>query len=331
VVRRLAGERDGRPVFTDVLGTLLGYDGAEAIVAADRGEVRIPVTQIIAAKRIPPRATPRRAGGTGSAGAEIAALEWTATAAWPAPHTARLGDWLLRAAGGWTGRANSVLPLGDPGRPLDEALALIAEWYAGFGLPARLNVPLPLRIDLDRALDERGWGKSPRTLVQVAPLAALTGDTDPGVRLAGAPDNNWLAMMAGVKGALPTVAAGILTGPEQVRFASISSTTDTGTAGSGTSTGLLAIARGVVGDGWLHLALIQVARDARRQGLARRIIAGLAGWAAELGAQRAYLQVEEVNTAATTLYGRLGFTTHHSYFTRTAPTSPGTPRPSGDS
>jgi hypothetical protein len=49
------------------------------------------------------------------------------------------------------------------------------------------------------------------------------------------------------------------------------------------------------------------------------VIGALAGWAGTLGAHLAYLQVEEVNTPATTLYGALGFTTHHSYFTRTAP------------
>ena len=101
----------------------------------------------------------------------------------------------------------------------------------------------------------------------------------------------------------------ILAGPEHVRFASL-------TAPDG---GLLAIGRGVVGDGLLHLGLIQVAEHARRQGLARRVIAGLAGWAAGLGARGAYLQVEERNTAATALYAGLGFTTHHSYFTWVAP------------
>jgi RimJ/RimL family protein N-acetyltransferase len=60
-----------------------------------------------------------------------------------------------------------------------------------------------------------------------------------------------------------------------------------------------------------------VAPTARRQGLARGVVAALAGWAGQLGAHRAYLQVEERNTAATALYAGLGFTTHHSYFTWT--------------
>jgi GNAT superfamily N-acetyltransferase len=348
VIRRFVGLRDGRPTYSDVLGTLTGF-GEVATVQTSRGPVTVPVGEITAGKPVPPRARP--------SGADIAALERAASAAWPAPHTARLGGWQLRAAGGWTGRANSVLPLGDPGAPLDTALAEITRWYAGFGLPARVNVPLPLRIDLDRALAERGWQRSRRSLVQSRALAGLAGDAGLAggadlaggaelaggadraggadlaggtgltggvslagggglaggaagpVRLAEAPDEPWLALMAGAKGALPEVARSILTGPAQVRFASVPD--EDGAP--------LAIARGAVTDGRLQLALIQVVPAARRQGLARQLIAALAGWAAALGAGQAYLQVEEVNTAATTLYASLGFTTHHSYFTWTAP------------
>jgi ribosomal protein S18 acetylase RimI-like enzyme len=49
------------------------------------------------------------------------------------------------------------------------------------------------------------------------------------------------------------------------------------------------------------------------------VVRGLAQWAAQRGATQAYLQVEERNTAAVTLYGRLGFSTHHTYLTRQAP------------
>ena len=45
----------------------------------------------------------------------------------------------------------------------------------------------------------------------------------------------------------------------------------------------------------------------------------LAQWATQHGSTRAYLQVEERNTAAVTLYGKVGFATHHTYLTREAP------------
>ena len=59
----------------------------------------------------------------------IIELERTAAAHWRGTAEQRLGDWLLRVAEGFTGRANSALPFGDPGLPLDEALAPVTGWY----------------------------------------------------------------------------------------------------------------------------------------------------------------------------------------------------------
>ena len=52
----------------------------------------------------------------------IAELEAVAAQGWRAPEEAPLGGWLLRAAEGFTGRANSALAVGDPGLPLADAL-----------------------------------------------------------------------------------------------------------------------------------------------------------------------------------------------------------------
>ena len=42
-------------------------------------------------------------------------LERVAARGWPGLEQDTLGEWLLRAGGGFTGRANSVLVVGDPG------------------------------------------------------------------------------------------------------------------------------------------------------------------------------------------------------------------------
>lgn len=66
---------------------------------------------------------------------KIIQLEQVAAGLWRAPVSGRLGSWLLRAADGFTGRANSALPLGDPGVPLPAAVAAVSDWYRTRGLP----------------------------------------------------------------------------------------------------------------------------------------------------------------------------------------------------
>src|SRR5580693_4508172 len=83
-------------------------------------------------------------------------LERVAAAHWRGTEEERLGGWLLRAAGGFTGRANSALPLGDPGLPLDDALAAVTRWYRDRGLTPMIAVPAPLDADADADADGDG-------------------------------------------------------------------------------------------------------------------------------------------------------------------------------
>ena len=88
-------------------------------------------------------------------------LEHAAAGGWRAPEEARLGRWLLRAAGGFTGRANSALAIGDPGLPTAAAIDQVRRWYRARGLPPMVAVPFPLgqpeRTGIDHFLSERGW------------------------------------------------------------------------------------------------------------------------------------------------------------------------------
>jgi GNAT superfamily N-acetyltransferase len=303
VVRRIVGITQDRPLFTDALGELVELSETHLTIATAHGTLRVPLREVHRAKRVPPAGRPRAA--------DVAALEMAANEAWPAPVQDRLGGWVLRAAQNWTGRGNSALAVGDPDRPLEAAIDAVQEWYAARGQPAKINAPMPLAAPVNAALDARGWSAKPLTLVQTAPLSALMQappvDGVPPVELLGAPDEAWLGMVAEHKGPLPAAALHVLTRVPTVVFAQVR---DRG--------GLLAVARGTVtGPGrWLGVTLMQVAPAVRRRGLARHVMRELAGWAAGAGAVRAFLQVEERNTQATSLYAGLGFHTHHTYLTR---------------
>lgn len=311
VVRRIVGIREGRPLFSDALGELVELSETHLTLATAKGQLRVPVAQVHRAKRVPPTRRPTAAA--------VVALERAADEAWPAPTRGRLGDWLLRSAEGWTGRANSALPIGDPDRPLAAAVDAVERWYAELGQPALINTPLPLAAPVGAELDARGWSTRPPTLVQIAPLPLLTSTPGSGpaggqgnavVELATAPSDEWLAIAAGRKGGLPDAARHVLTAVDQVRFAHVYA-----------DNALVAVGRGTVtGQGrWLGLSLVEVLPTARRQGLARRVIHELASWGAAGGATHAFLQVEQRNAAAVALYQRLGLVTHHTYLTRVAP------------
>ena len=308
VVRRIVGVSHDRPLFTDALGELVDLTETELTLATAQGMLRVPLREVHRAKRVPAARRPPAA--------DVVALELAANDAWPAPVQARLGGWILRAAGNWTGRANSALAVGDPDRTLDAAIDAVVDWYGEHGQPALINAPMPLAAPVNSALDARGWTARPLTLVQTAPLAALLGGADeprdlPPVELADAPTDDWFAMVAEHKGELPAVAKQVLTAVPETVFGQVHDA-----AG-----GLVAVARGTVTGPlrWHGISLLQTTPEQRRRGLAGHVLRAMAQWAAQRGATRAYLQVEERNAAAIALYRRLGFSTHHTYLTRAAP------------
>jgi GNAT superfamily N-acetyltransferase len=244
-------------------------------------------------------------------------LQEIAAAGWPATDTAWLGRWWLRAAEGFTGRANSVVPLGDPGVPLDEAAARTQRWYAERGLPAYAMVVLG--SPADEGLRALGWRRNApayshlEVMVQThsveGALATLQDTAHPPpavtVELWDEPYDAWLALYR--SGALPAVARRVL-GHPRARFAALLHEGD-----------VVAIARSVRVEEWVGISAVEVLPAYRRQGLARAVMRAVLVDAAEHGARGAYLQVADDNPAAMALYGAMGFTTHHRYGYLAAP------------
>jgi ribosomal protein S18 acetylase RimI-like enzyme len=247
---------------------------------------------------------------------EIEELEAAAALSWRALEEERLGEWRLRAAEGFTGRANSALAIGDPGLSLAEAAHAVRRWYQARALPAMIAIPYPLgrpdRGRLDRLLGEHGWE------VRARPIAVMAGDAAAIAREARAapwpvdldsePSDAWLAMYHYLGQETPPLARKLLTSAPWQEFAAVRAGRD-----------VVAIGR-VAGAGeWAGLTAIEVDPGYRRRGLARAVTAALAGVAVGRGATGLYLQVESHNTAARALYRRAGFADHHAYHFRTAP------------
>jgi N-acetylglutamate synthase len=81
-------------------------------------------------------------------------LQAVAALGWRAVDSDRLGDWRLRASAGFTDRANSVLAMGDPGCPPDQAVNRAVQWYLARQLRPLIMVPLPFAAGLGGAAFE---------------------------------------------------------------------------------------------------------------------------------------------------------------------------------
>jgi N-acetylglutamate synthase len=128
------------------------------------------------------------------------------------------------------------------------------------------------------------------------------------VRVSGEPDADWLGMYHYRGQRLPPMARRLLMSAPWQAFASVREDGET-----------IAIGRVAADAGWAGITAIETDPRHRRRGLARAVTAALATLAVEQGATGLYLQVEDGNAAARTLYERMGFTGHHRYHYRIAP------------
>jgi ribosomal protein S18 acetylase RimI-like enzyme len=254
----------------------------------------------------------------------ISELERAAAGHWRGTEEEPLGGWLLRAAEGFTGRANSALALGDPGLPLDEALAVVTDWYRARGLPPMVAVPAPLDApaELDDLFTSRRWFSRPGpAYVMVADLAKVPAarELPDGLetRVDDEPDAEWLRIHR-YRGQsdLPPVRLKVLMSADRQAFVSIRSTGAAGSSGTGVA---VAVGRLSLGDGWAGITAVEVDSAQRRRGLGTAITLAICAAARARGVAKIFLQVEAGNDAAKSLYERCDFTYSHRYDYRLPP------------
>ncbi|MFB6634138.1 GNAT family N-acetyltransferase [Streptomyces sp. NPDC056362] len=289
--------------FTDAVGVLTSWDAGVLLITRKSGEgVRIAESSLAAGKVVP--AAPARRRGPSATFPELA----RATArAWRPVESEALGEWTLRAADGFTRRANSVLPLGDPGLPVADALTHVRAWYAARGLPAYVQTSTGAEGTqelLCAELDRHGWRREVSAEVRIGALAPI-GDLDAdvsAVRLSRTLDEAWLRRYQRFEEPGPAVLSVLASGPS-VWFASV----------AGTGEVPAAIGRCVVDGRWAGFMAVEVDPGQRRRGLATAVMTALARRALDEGASAAWLQVEADNDGARALYDGMGFAPHHHY------------------
>jgi ribosomal protein S18 acetylase RimI-like enzyme len=316
--------------LTDAVGDLAA-DRANVTVHTRHGPVRVARADVVAVRAIPPP-VPRRASW-----AAVARLENVCADAWPARVDRPLGAWRLRAAGGFTGRANAALAVGDPGVPVPVALQTVRAFAAEHGVPPRVHVPVG--SPWDRAVAAAGWvldaghESGAEVAVLVADVERMAGsragepvtagrdrrsvdgrgqpgrscrpDDDhahPPVVVTARPDDAWWALALG---RAPTADERWVLDPG-------SHAADAPPMAFGIIPGAGAIRAAVIGE-HLHLSRLTVVPEARRARAGTRLTAAAAAWGRDQGARWAVLQVALRNTEARAFYDALGATEHHRY------------------
>jgi ribosomal protein S18 acetylase RimI-like enzyme len=262
----------------------------------------------------------------------LSGLEALMDAAWPAPERHDTGEWVLRAAGGVTQRANSVWPrvaAADGAAAVRDA----ASWYRQRRLPVIYQIfDHDGAAPLNAVLDSLGYNRQSETLVMSRPAEPQDSlSVSAGVEISEHPSAEWLDLWWSVDGrggaAELEIARGILTGCPAL-YALVRDD-DGGPAAVGRLAvvhgwtavpGAAAEPGGAAGPGapgsWGGLYCMATKPDSRRRGYATRIRQALVRAGAERGLAGYWLLVMASNTAARELYTRAGFREVSRYYYR---------------
>jgi GNAT superfamily N-acetyltransferase len=308
----------GGSVSTDVVGTITTVDEHTLTLRRRDGSTeRLLRADVVAVRLLADAGPPRRADGE--------QLQRLAATAWPAPVTEPLGDWLLRAADGFTGRANSASVHGSPGVPIAQALHCIERFYADRGLPARAQVVRGSpweEVFAGASWRPAGGGPGapyPGAVVLTASVADTLAVSSPveAVPVREQLSVEWL-------GRYGRTAAMLTAGEDLTAAREVLGARGALQAGSVDSVGLaqldaapgepaVAVGRMVVIGAWASMACVEVDPRRRGEGLGRRVVQTLLSWSRAQGARWCLLQTLPDNAAALALYSSYGFTQHSSY------------------
>lgn len=238
----------------------------------------------------------------------VAACEQRIVNAWPAPSTLLIGDWVIRMANGYSGRANSASPLRD-GADLDDAtLDLVEGLYRAEGLAPCVRLTPLATPPLRGRLLARGYSVKDASFGMVATTRPFASAGVDGLSIASRPGDAWLDAISRFQIPSKRNPAHLGAIVRNIRLPAAFATLahDGGPAAFGMS---------VVERGMAEIGSVMVDEALRGRGLGRRLVAALMGWAAGQGAETAFLQVDQANQPAIALYRSMGYETAYAYET----------------
>ncbi|KRC91883.1 GCN5 family acetyltransferase [Terrabacter sp. Root85] len=307
---------------TDFVGELVARNDDFLVVDTKTERVKLIRADVVAAKDVPPPASrPGRAHERVSADD----LEKLMAKGWQALDRGGIGDWVLRASDGFTGRANSALVVGDPSLPVDKAIDFVEKWYAERDRPPIFQVHGERGFAVDgipaaAALLERGYaiggGRDDwqRVLVMTGLSAAVPPLTEASVPVTADAELklDWLMSYAEQRTVVPGATEAVLTGSDGQLFLSVTDPE---------SKRIIALARMAIHPGWAGIFGLWVHPDHRRKGLATTIVSAIAMVARENNMPAIYLQVSADNADGVAFWEGLGFGVHHEYTYLARPTA----------
>ena len=243
--------------------------------------------------------------------------------AWGLEREERHG-WVLRAAGGgFTHRANSVLPTQFASTAgVGEAISDVEDWYEKRGSPAIFQVFEGITPEgLRDTLVARHYDVAEEHMAVLMTMSLeRPGVVDPEVQVSREVTAGWVVGWLEADDASPEHA--------EVTEAIVASSSGARAFVAYRAEGTVAsTAYGCIEDGWLGVFCLATHPDHRRRGLARSTMNALHAWGLANGANNAYLQVAADNEAAQALYADLGYRQHSRYGYLSSPQPVGAARP----
>lgn len=230
----------------------------------------------------------------------IIELEKLSDLTWPALEIIEYGEWRLRISDGFSMRANSVLPIGEPPIDLASAVDEVTSIYRENNLKPTFSIPLPIFDELDRYLEQRGWNIKIDANFLIRDIGAIevSGHPQFSIEILDYPSKEWLEVnsdqpLEKIMLRYPARYGVIKSGEEVIAVGRIA------TLGS-----------------WSIVTRLFVNPSFRGKGLAKALMNNLLSAAVTDGATKVALQVDNENGAALALYQSMGFTTHHKFVYR---------------